>query len=494
MTTTDRYRDRVMSCWLGKAIGGTLGMPFEGRDGPFDFDFYEPVPTGMVSNDDLDLQVLWACKLAEMPRPRVDRDWMADAWLHNVQFPWDEYGVAIRNLKLGLRPPQSGSFDNWFACGMGAAIRTEIWACLAPGDPAMAARFAYEDACVDHAGDGVWAAVFLAGLEAAAFVENAPATLIDLALQPLPAHSRVRQCVIDTQAWLGQGGDWRGVRSQILERYGHENFTDVVMNIGFTILGWLAGGNDFGRSICIANNCGKDTDCTAATVGALLGILNPDRIPDRWLAPIGRSLVVDRRITGISPPDTLDGFTDLVVDIANRLDRSVVSERVEQHDQPLPFVSATIAFVPAAAVATDEAPALPANAKPVRLPGFVSELSRDDFADDAVLVRYTIKLEKPQCVRFVANSHEQTRVWIDGRFAFARSGGDMCPALHRAPGCQWTDVDLAAGEHELLVAIHRSTGPTTSWAVAIGDAKTHQWLPSLFQTEQRAEPSVRAGA
>ena len=68
-----RYRDRVTACWLGKAVGGTLGMPTEGRDGPFNFSYYDPVPTTMVANDDLDLQVLWAVLLSELDQPVVDR-------------------------------------------------------------------------------------------------------------------------------------------------------------------------------------------------------------------------------------------------------------------------------------------------------------------------------------------------------------------------------------------------------------------------------------
>ena len=49
------YRSKVMGCWLGKAVGGTLGMPYEGREGPFGLDFYRPVPEAMMPNDDLDL-------------------------------------------------------------------------------------------------------------------------------------------------------------------------------------------------------------------------------------------------------------------------------------------------------------------------------------------------------------------------------------------------------------------------------------------------------
>jgi hypothetical protein len=84
------YRERVMACWLGKAIGGTLGMPFEGADGPLDLHFYDPVPTEMLPNDDLDLQVVWACVLDRMDEAQVNRHVLAQAWLDHVAFPWDE--------------------------------------------------------------------------------------------------------------------------------------------------------------------------------------------------------------------------------------------------------------------------------------------------------------------------------------------------------------------------------------------------------------------
>lgn len=316
----DRLRKQIHACWLGKAVGGTLGMPWEGFDGPNDLTFYEPVPTEMVPNDDLDLQVLWACVLDQMGDAiRVDRHVLAEAWRTQVDFPWGEYGVCKRNLALGLVPPHSGSFDNWWHDGMGAAIRSEIWACVAAGDPDLAGAYAYEDACVDHCGDGIWAEQFLARLEAAAFVESRRDVLLDQALQTLPEESRVRQAVQATRRWWAESGDWRKVRQQILEEYHDPDFTHVVMNLAFTVLAWFAGEGDFGRTICIATNCGQDTDCTAATVGSLLGILNPDSIPDSWLAPIGTSLVVDHRITGINPPATLDGFTDLVLDLRRRL-------------------------------------------------------------------------------------------------------------------------------------------------------------------------------
>ena len=58
----------------------------------------------------------------------------------------------------------------------------------------------------------------------------------------------------------------------MLEHHGHPNFTDAPQNIAFTILGWLYG-EDFGDAILKAVNCGYDTDCTGATLGAILGII-----------------------------------------------------------------------------------------------------------------------------------------------------------------------------------------------------------------------------
>lgn len=66
-------------------------------------------------------------------------------------------------------------------------------------------------------------------------------------------------------------------------------------------------------------NFGEDCDCTGASVGAILGILNPAGIGEKWLAPIGRSLVLSREITGIDAPRTLDEFSELICSLRGRV-------------------------------------------------------------------------------------------------------------------------------------------------------------------------------
>lgn len=478
------YRERVMGCWLGKAIGGTLGMPFEGNPGPLDLSFYTPVPTEMLPNDDLDLQVVWACVLDKMERPRVDRHVLAQAWLDHVQFPWDEYGVALRNLKNGLKAPLSGSYDNWFTDSMGAPIRSEIWACLAPGDPALAAAYAYEDGCVDHGGEGLWAEVFLAALQSAAFTESDPEVLLQGALGQLPETSRTRLAVEDTVQWWQEGGDWKEVRQKIVAKHGRDNFTDAPMNIAFTVLGWLAGDGDFSRTICIAVNCGMDTDCTGATVGGLMGILDPDGIPQRWIEPIGRSLVLSPDIVGLEAPSTLDGFTDLVLNLRDRLEgRAADAGLADELPQSVAGFQIGVEREFAEEMPAADAPPQFASAVPVALPGTVGRLAAAEFAGNVLLLRYTFHLSSARTVRVMFNTPQECRVWVDGAFAFERGGGVMAPSFHRVPKDQSVDLALSAGQHTLSAAVRRpETGSTAEWVAGVADKPTMQWIPEGFST------------
>ena len=72
---------KILSGLLGKAIGGTLGAPFEGSEKVRDLDFYDPVPEGMVPNDDLDLQIMYLVKLNEMENVKIDRFVLAEIYV-----------------------------------------------------------------------------------------------------------------------------------------------------------------------------------------------------------------------------------------------------------------------------------------------------------------------------------------------------------------------------------------------------------------------------
>lgn len=314
----DDYRRKVLGCWLGKSVGGTLGQPHEGKQQVLELTFYDPVPDGAIANDDLDLQLIWLDALRRVG-PTLDDRGLGDAWRKCHVYPFDEYGMALMNLYRQLDPPVSGQFANHFGDCMGAPIRSEIWACIAPGAPGLAARFAYYDGCVDHSGEGIWGEIFFAALESAAFVESDTNALLDAGLAAVPPECRTAGAVRLTRQLHADGLDWLAAREQILAEYGHVNFTDAPQNIAFTILGWLWG-DDAGDMMCKAVNCGYDTDCTGATLGSILGLIHgPEVFEQKWVEPVGDEVVVGWGVVNCDCPQTLDELTDWTLAEAARV-------------------------------------------------------------------------------------------------------------------------------------------------------------------------------
>lgn len=315
------FRDKIHACWLGKNIGGTLGMPFEGKTDVNNISFYTNLATNEpAGNDDLDLQILWL-KALEENNARVNAYTLGQYWLKYIPVNWNEYGVAKENMKMGIVPPLSGEYNNkrWKNSN-GAWIRSEIWACLAPGNPLLAAKFAWEDACVDHGvAEGTVAEIFMASLESAAFIEHDRDKLIDFALGMIPGNSKTAVAVKTAIAAKNAGKDWTTARQEVIQVTEDLGWFQAPRNVAFTMIGWLWGDGDFGKSICIAVNCGDDTDCTGATLGSILGIIGGTKdIPAKWREPIGEK-IINVAISGFDAPKDLNVLTGNVLAMAKKM-------------------------------------------------------------------------------------------------------------------------------------------------------------------------------
>ena len=99
------YREKLDACFVGKTVGGTLGIPREGHLDVAKIDYYDPVPTEMLPNDDLDLQVSNLQIVMQGGLP-VCRYHLGDTWrfYNRCSLP-DEYGVARANYEKLLRAP-----------------------------------------------------------------------------------------------------------------------------------------------------------------------------------------------------------------------------------------------------------------------------------------------------------------------------------------------------------------------------------------------------
>jgi ADP-ribosylglycohydrolase len=315
------FRDKIYACWLGKNIGGTLGMPFEGKQDINNLSFYTNLkPNEPAANDDLDLQILWL-KALEENNGRINAYTLGKYWLKYIPVNWNEYGVAIENMKMGIVPPLSGEFNNdkWKTSN-GAWIRSEIWACIAPGNPLFAAQLAWEDACVDHGtAEGTIAEIFTASLESAAFIEHDRDKLIAFALSMIPENSKTAIAVRNVVESKKEGKDWQRARLDVIKVTEDLGWFQAPRNVAFTMIGWLWGDGDFGKSICIAVNCGDDTDCTGATLGSILGIIGGTKaIPAKWRDPIGEK-IINVAISGFDAPKDLTTFTDKTLAMAKKM-------------------------------------------------------------------------------------------------------------------------------------------------------------------------------
>lgn len=485
--------EKIYGCWLGKAIGGTLGLPLEGLPGPHSLTFYDPVPSEPLPNDDLDLQVVWAHHLLETNAKRVTPDVLLEAWRKHVKFPWDEYAVLLRNTEYQVSGYKVGAYDNWFAECMGAAIRSELWACIAPGEPERAAGFAWCDAVCDHAGDGVWAEVFFAALQSAAFVESDPNILLDTALSLLPPDSRVRRAVEACRRWWAEERDWLAVRTKLDVAFGRPNFTDVAVNLGYTVLGLLAGEGDFGKSLCFAVNCGTDTDCTGATLGALLGILDPSSIPETWRTPIGDTIVLSKEIAGVTPPASLGEFVSWTARLRGQLrDDHPRPGIVEPHrpatidEAPPVTVAARSREAPPGAFDAESAdavvlPGADGGWREERFPGHWIVRRAADFPEGGILFEMEFHLESEQELLAMAFSSTETAAWIDGKLAVGPSSigrPQSGPSFHRKGSTTGSAGTLAPGRHLLHIAWARPEGREVAELVfGLADAKTEFWLP-----------------
>ncbi len=283
-------KDKIYGCWLGKNIGGTIGTPYEGKTEMQDISGFASKKGEPLPNDDLDLQLVWLRALEEVGPWSLNSEVLGEYWLSMITPSWNEYGLSKANMRRGFVPPISGEIGNrMWKNSNGAWIRSEIWACLAPGYPGIARRYAFEDASVDHGmSEGTVAELFTATLESEAFVCNDVMNIISRGLEAIPENSRVAKAVKLAVECYEKGIDYRQARNMLVDQSADIGFFQAPANLGYVTLGLLYGGGDFKKSIIYAVNCGDDTDCTGATVGAVLGIIyGASGIPEDWKEYIG---------------------------------------------------------------------------------------------------------------------------------------------------------------------------------------------------------------
>jgi ADP-ribosylglycohydrolase len=351
--TREQYRDKVHGGWLGKNAGGTLGAGMEGKE-IRSVQFYDPLPGQPAASDGLDFQFVWLNTLRDVG-PNLTSDDLGDRWEQYIKYAWDEYGWSSANLRRGLRAPISGSFNNWFRTSNRAVGRCDIWGLTAPGSPQIAATYAYNDARIDHTGEGVWAAMFWAAMESAAFFDSDPASLVGTGLAMIPASCKTAQAV--RAAVEASRGDVTllEARTRILAAVGSDNYADAPQNVGLAVTALLFGKGDFGASISNAVSLGYATQINAAAVGALVGIMRgKNGLPVTWIQPLGDAAVLGWGVVGLDVERTTTELVEHTTEagervVAEKCSDVALVDKIEVPPVPPPVEqAAAVAVEPAA--------------------------------------------------------------------------------------------------------------------------------------------------
>lgn len=302
--TKEVYYDKTLACILGQVGGFLSGFEFVNKDGKpyvglpdewfsickgpygggpkhgsagescvvadgfilqdddYHVDFFNQLIFDQSANipTSLDIQRLW--------KKHQVRDWGGGA-----------KAMEIIN-KQDLVPPFTGmlEYGNIFSWCTEPYIENETVGCVAPGMPQTADVLTNRFALTTGEYESVIWARFFGVMYSIAYLETNAVDAMKKASTVLPEWSYAKFMYDKALELHQKHSDWRAA-AQELAQYGRYIYRiDNVhvaydINGAFTVLSILYGDNNYYESIKIASLMGYDGDCTAATVGGLLGII-----------------------------------------------------------------------------------------------------------------------------------------------------------------------------------------------------------------------------
>lgn len=208
---------------------------------------------------------------------------VGNAWLKYLPYACTAEDKALKNLKAGINPKDAAEIDNPYCQWIGADIRSDPFAYMAPAYPEKAAQMAYTDAYISHRRNGIYGEMFCAATQAAAFsVDNAREAL-EIGLTEIPSECSLYKDV----KWALDAGknikNYKEARKAVDERFVGMDGVHTNNNACLTVFGLLIGGNDVTKVISETVAMGLDNDCTAATAGSIVGaIVGKKGVPEHW--------------------------------------------------------------------------------------------------------------------------------------------------------------------------------------------------------------------
>lgn len=274
-STNDDFRDKIKAAWLSQLIGAAMGTQLEGytrenlKEAFGDFDNYLREPN--TYNDDLTFQLAFLEAFNEKGNVLTSED-IALKWIGLVPAGWSAEEFALRNIKQGIFPPESGRWNNPFNEWIGAQMRGAICGMVAPGDPRLAARLAWMDGEVSHANNGILGEVFNAVMVSLAFTEKDTRRILLSAIELIPKDSEYRSVLEFALRSCRNSENWESAMAVCEEKYIRYNWIHSYPNACAEVVALYFGEGDFTKTLKIISQAGVDVDCNAAQIMPIIGI------------------------------------------------------------------------------------------------------------------------------------------------------------------------------------------------------------------------------
>ncbi len=338
--------DKIHGGLLGQILGNLNGLPHEFRyiDEPGNVAVYIPgLPAGARTDDDTDIE--WA-HIVAMERGALlppQPDQLVALWRkHLNRGIYNANRLARRMMDLGIAPPLSGhvEFNPWSDFNIAGQFCSETYGLIAPAMPQTAARTAIPLLRIAVDGEPIQSNQLFTTMIAVAFVCDDVDKIIDAGQAALDPKSQLRPIIDDVRQWHRQHPqDWRKTRAWIRDRYtrhggGTRDYNGYELNTAAIIAALLYGQGDFVESLRLAFNMGWDADCTAATVGTILGVIRGYQ----WMHNQGWEIKdVYRNTTRDEMPqdETISRFARRIAVVADTLIRRQGGSKFERDGQTI---------------------------------------------------------------------------------------------------------------------------------------------------------------
>ena len=310
-----RFREQIRAGWLCQLIDGAFGTMVEGYTSEKLLEAYGEVYDYLrepnTYNDDTTYELAFLDAFMQKGYAVTAED-IALGWAGYIPCGWSAEEIAIRNIKNGIFPPESGQFRNPFNEWIGAQMRGGICGMAAPGDPGRAAELAWKDGCISHANNGILGEIFSAVLTSLSFTGTDVRKILRTAVGLIPADSEYRSVLDYAWARCEESGDFREALRACGKKYEKYNWIHAYPNACCLVIALYFGEGDFARTLHIVTMCGLDADCNAGVVMPVIGISRGmGAIPEKYLHPAFDELTTYMR--GRWARTSLEDLTDMTV-------------------------------------------------------------------------------------------------------------------------------------------------------------------------------------